>query len=135
MNEDSKIPDDEESSAFEKRARALFADRVATMDAATRSELTQARHAALQAAAKPGFVDSGAARWWLPAGGLAGAALAAMLFLNVRSPEAVLPGAAESSTDDMEIVASADNLDLLENVDFYVWMDSDSESGSSGSEG
>jgi anti-sigma-K factor RskA len=45
-------PDDEELERFEKRARALLEESVARIDARTRSRLNQARHAALDAAAR-----------------------------------------------------------------------------------
>jgi hypothetical protein len=99
---------------FEQRARAAFEDSTERLDAATRSRLTQARYAALEAArAKPRWL---AWTWGLPAG--LAAMLAVTLLFNGRSSEAPVP----STLDDLPIVAS-ENLDLLENVEFYAWLD------------
>lgn len=117
----------EKASSVERRAQALFEESVADLDGHTRSKLTQARHAALAAARAPGARWR---HWWLPAGGFATAALAALLFLNLRVPESMTSEV--PAVDDIEIIASADNLDLLEDVDFYSWLDSEPDAGSSG---
>lgn len=120
----------EELSRLERRAQELFRETTAELDGHIRSKLTQARHAALTAAQAPG------ARWrhWrLPAAGFATAALAALLFLNVRTPKPMNPET--PAVDDMEIIASADNLDLLEDVDFYAWLDTEPDAGLPGGAG
>lgn len=112
LERDELEPDD-----FKQRARALFEDSVERLDARTRSKLTQARNRALDE------VKQSAAwrRWiWAPAGGFAFAALVAVgvvLWPGV----ATQPGAA--ALEDLEIVADSDNLDMLEDVEFYAWLD------------
>lgn len=108
----------EQPSQLEERARALFEDSVERLDARTRSKLTQARHRALDE------VTKGAARrrWiWAPAGGFALAAIVAVVMWSggLRS------GAAPDSLalEDIDIVADSENLDMLEDVEFYTWLE------------
>jgi hypothetical protein len=109
--------DDLEPDDFRQRAQTLFEDSVERLDARTRSKLTQARNLALDE------VKKGAAqrRWiWAPAGGFALAAVIAVgvVFWPGRTPQ---PGAA--ALEDLEIVADRENLELLQDVEFYAWLD------------
>jgi negative regulator of sigma E activity len=120
------------SESFEKHTRALFHDSVESVDFATRSRLTQARHAAIEAAAatrrrpwfsRPGFLT--------PAAGVT-AAVVLGVFLWVGSPlgqhDATVAGA-QPNLEDLEIVASSDEgsgdaMDMLQDdIDFYDWAD------------
>lgn len=124
-------PDDNELTPLERRSRALFDDGVANLDAHTRSRLNQARQAALQVAEhrKHGF----AMRWLVPTGSVAALALVVMVSMQfMRGPTA--PNVQTSSgMEDMELVASADELELLQNdVEFYDWFDSPDAEATSG---
>ena len=105
------------SDELEHKARALFEDSVERLDARTRSKLTQARNRALDE------VRKGAARrrWiWAPAGGFALAAVVAVgVVLGPGRAQPPSPAALE----DLEIVADSDNLELLQDVEFYAWLD------------
>jgi hypothetical protein len=106
------------SDEFENKARALFDESVERLDARTRSKLTQARNRALDE------VQKGAARrrWiWAPAGGFAVAAVLAVgiLLWQDRTPSPAVAAAIE----DLDIVADQDNLDLLQDMEFYAWLD------------
>jgi hypothetical protein len=112
----------ESASDFERRSKALFDASVENLDGETRSRLTQARYAAIEAARKNSATNS---RWrlWVPAGSAAAAVLAVLLVFG--------PGMRNSGThvqplafDDMDIVTNEDEFDLLENVEFYSWLDS-----------
>jgi hypothetical protein len=109
---------DENESRLEQRTRAAFEASVANLDGRTRSRLNQARQQALAVAEKR---PRAWMRTLLPATGLATAALlAVMLQLNPaskvqRSPEAV-------ALEDLDIVADGDNVDLMQDIDFYAWM-------------
>ena len=106
------------SDELEHKARALFEDSVERLDARTRSKLTQARNRALDE------VKKGAARrrWiWAPAGGFALAAVVAVGVVLWSGRTAPQPGAA--ALEDLEIVADSDNLELLQDVEFYAWLD------------
>lgn len=105
-------------SDFESRSQRLFQHSTQQLDGRTRSKLTQARHAALDelhsTSHRPVWM-----RWW-PAGAVTAAAvLAVMLTLqSSQQPrdEAVLP------LDDFDIVATAEDLQIVEDFDFYEWL-------------
>jgi hypothetical protein len=122
---------DSANSALEARSRALFEDSVAGLDMGTRSRLTQARHAALEAA------DASGRRSWLmrsplwasAAGVTAAAVLGVALWfggpLSQHGPAADL----QSKFEDMDIIAASDEssgdaMDMLQDdIDFYAWAD------------
>ena len=104
------------SDELEHKARALFEDSVERLDARTRSKLTQARNRALDEVRK-----GARRRWiWAPAGGFA---LAAVVAVGV----VLWPGRTQvpspAALEDLEIVADSDNLELLQDVEFYAWLD------------
>jgi negative regulator of sigma E activity len=116
--------------ALEERSRALFLDSVERIDMRTRSRLTQARHAALEAAerARP--------RAWfmrmpvLTSAATVAAAMVLGVSLWVHAP-AVHQGAPPAETanfEDLEIVAASDNSQdnvemLQDDLDFYAWAE------------
>ena len=103
--------------ALQKRAKQLFDDSVDGLDAATLSRLNKARHAAIEASSRrlPPLLR------WAPVGGLATAAAVALLLL-LQSP-AVIEPPADATIVDMEILLSEDNLEMLEDLEFYDWID------------
>ena len=100
------------SDELESKAQALFEDSVERLDARTRSKLTQARNRALDE------VKQGATRRWIwaPAGGFAVAAVIAVgiVLWAGRGPQP------EAAIEDLEIAADSD---LLQDVEFYAWLD------------
>jgi hypothetical protein len=105
------------SDELETKARALFEDSVERLDAHTRSKLTQARNRALNEV-KPGA----SRRWiWAPAGGLAVAAVIAVVMVSGGLRSGNETGAL--ALEDIDIVADSENLDMLEDVEFYQWLD------------
>jgi hypothetical protein len=108
----------------EDRAKELFDESVGALDGRTRSALTQARHAALAELEKR--KDQGAWKIWGPLSGVVAAALVvAVVFGPVwtTTQQAAQEGGA-MPFEDFDIVADAENLELLENLDFYAWLDS-----------
>lgn len=108
-----------DQQAFEERTRSLFAESVQSLDARTRSKLTQARHVAL-AELNP----SRARAWTRSRAVLVGATAAVIVtvwigFANLGSQT---PETGELPLDDFDIVAEAPNLELLEEVEFYAWI-------------
>ena len=106
------------SDEFEDKARALFDESVERLDARTRSKLTQARNRALEEVKK----GASRRRWiWAPAGGVALASVVAVVMWSggLRSGAAPEVGALE----DIDIVADSENLDMLEDVEFYTWLE------------
>lgn len=107
-----------ESDEFERRTKELFDESVERLDGRTRSKLTQARNAAIEELKKA------PSRWhWLrtPMAGLVAAtvlAVAVVMWPSGRSSDSgVLP------LEDLDIVADADNIDMLQDVEFYAWLE------------
>ena len=130
--------DDKSLESFEERSRGLFHDSVEGLDFALRSRLTQARHAAVEAA------SARRRRWffrlgmWTPAAGVTAAAVLGV-FLWVGSPlgkHAVTVADGQPNLEDLDIVASSegsgDAMDMLQDdVEFYDWANKAANSGSS----
>jgi len=119
---------DEERLAAD--AKALFDDSVERLDAATLSRLNQGRQRALAAlgANRPG------GQWarWVPAAGVAAAAVVAVVVWQAGAPQRAAPG--PDSATDFEILLSEDSFEMLEEFEFYAWIDA-AELGPSGDVG
>ena len=109
---------DNDPTEFERRASAVLRDSADGLDGATRSRLTQARHAALSQLGQ----GSGWRSAWLivPGGAAAAAVLMALLLWNGN---AALPGGSGSTLDDMELLADAEGYELSQepDLDFIEW--------------
>jgi hypothetical protein len=105
-------------AALERQSKALFDASVAELDARTRSRLCQARHAAVAQA--PG--RSRRVRW-VPA--LASAAavvmIAVMLPRFTQQPQPMQDSWAVA--DDITLLMNDESLELLEEIEFYAWLD------------
>ena len=116
---------DSAHDAFEVGSRRLFLESVDGIDMRLQSRLTQARHAAVDAARSR--------RWWVPARawapGVAAAAAVLGAALWVALPAMYGAGADQPSLEDLDIVAAADGgagdaLEMLQNdLDFYDFAD------------
>ena len=109
---------DNDPTEFERRASAVLRDSADGLDGATRSRLTQARHAALS---QLGQGSGWHGRWLiLPGGAAAAAVLMALLLWNGN---AALPGGSGSTLDDMELLADAEGYELSQepDLDFIEW--------------
>ena len=114
-----------DSDAFEQRTRELYEADVAGLDAATRSKLTQARQRAL------GELDRPVA--WLPLSmpqtamaGLVVAIAGGWLLLRPGGlPEDGLPNIV--AADDIEILLAEEELEFLEEIEFYAWLEAQPE--------
>lgn len=124
MNErrDDKLTETDET--FVRQSAELFNDSVAGLDAATRSQLNRGRQQAL-AAARPGQL----ARWqtWVPVG--AAAAVTAVALVTFTGQEAPGPLTTPSVASDLEILMDGEELEMLEDLEFYSWLDLESEAG------
>jgi hypothetical protein len=126
-------PADEIMTEFERNARSVLEESVRRIDGRTRSRLNQARHAALEAAARA------PRRAWLrtftlmPAAGAVAAALLVAIVLWHREPQGTLPvvalDAQHSAVEDMDLLTDKDSIDLMEGWDgsFYEWAASQSD--------
>jgi len=120
-------------TALETRARELLRESADRLDGNTRSRLARARAEAVEAARGENRAGSG---FWLPAGALAAAAAVAFLVWSARErssepqltdnragiPSAV-DGSAQSPLDDLEILATNESFELLEELEFYAAID------------
>jgi hypothetical protein len=113
--------------AFETRSRALFQDSVDNLDFAMRSRLTQARHAAIEAAGRRAWY----LRWtvWTPAVGVTAAAvLGVALMVGPPLGQHGTLADGQSNFEDLELVASSegsgDTMEMLQDdIDFYDFAD------------
>ena len=122
------------TTAFERRAAALLRASAEALDGHTRSRLTQARHAALDALAtgsapRPFRVPG----MWLPAGALAAAAvLAVAVLIGQPGPERATL-ADTGAVEDAEILASGEGPELYaDEAEFYEWAGGDAPGGAGG---
>ena len=89
------------------------------IDDDTRIALGRARNRALESADPSGIPR------WLPAGALAGLVLVvAGYLLTSAPPDDALP---QLSADELAVIASEDELELLEEYEFYLWFDADEQ--------
>jgi hypothetical protein len=108
-----------EQQGFERRAGELLRDSADSLDAATRSRLTQARHAALEnISARPAWLDI---RVLAPGGAVAAAAVVAVVLWTGGMPRPA--GEAGGPFDDIELLADADAYELSQESDleFIEW--------------
>lgn len=100
-------------------------------DAATLSRLNRARQAALDAGLRPQRRP-----WWhwsLVAVATSAAVVLAVA-LTLRTPEISAPPVApvaleQSEVDDLELLAAGEDLELIENLEFYAWLEQQSLDG------
>ncbi len=110
-------PNTHDDERFADQAKELFDDSVERLDAATLSQLNQRRQAALaEVANKDSRVHWGR---WLPAAGVTAAAVVAVVMM--QGPAVVGPEVDEAT--DFEILLSEDNLEMIEDLEFYAWLE------------
>jgi hypothetical protein len=96
------------------------------LDGHTASRLNRIRQAALDQA----LVQRQRRPWQLPLYALAScAAVALALSLMWRVPEAPAPVAPVQAVDDFELLAGAEDLEMIENLEFYAWLEQQSLDG------
>ena len=106
---------------FEERAKRLFDESVAALDGGTRSKLTQARYRALEEL-KPRRQPMWT-RALVPAGAAAVVAtLTVMLWQGPLSPVDDESFNVAAVTD-LEILLSEEELDMIEELEFYAWLE------------
>lgn len=114
MNERNDVTAEDE---FAEKAKQLFDESVDGLDGETLSRLNRSRHAALAE------LDKGRAAWirWAPATGVAAAAVMAVIVWTG------IPGvddlSAPAVVTDMEILLTEDSLEMLEDLEFYSWIE------------
>ena len=117
---DSDKTDDE---LFLQRAKSVFDQSVDDLDGAARSKLNQARNTAIELA-DAGAVDIGRWQRWVPATGIAAAAVVAVFVWN-GSPR--VDTVDQVPVSDFEILLTEDSFEMLEDLEFYSWLEIDTQ--------
>lgn len=111
---------------LEQRAKELFDASVANLDGATRARLAQARNRALEARERPGFAALLMPPRWIAA--VSAAALAAVAVLAIwqggGAPDRPVEAAA---LNDLELLLAPDEFEMLEELEFYAWLEEQGE--------
>lgn len=89
------------------------------LDATTLAKLRRIRHDALTFS---GQSTRPPRRWWIPVGAIGTTVVAALVATWMTT--AVAPQAHVDGIEDIDLLASADNTDLYEQMDFYEWLES-----------
>ena len=114
-----------EDRDFEERMKLLFDQSVASLDGATRSKLAQARYRALEELGKrPQPTWS---RSWLPAGAMAAVALMSVMLWQGQMEPVADDGFDVAAVTDLEILLSEEELDMIEELEFYAWLEEQPE--------
>ena len=108
-------------SAFAGEAKQLFDESVEGLDGQTRSRLNRGRQAALEE------LETGRPAWvqWAPAAGVAAAAILAVVLWTGNQPIDELTPTASAA--DFEILLTEDSFEMLEELEFYSWIDLDED--------
>lgn len=114
--DDDRLPRD----AVEQRSKALFDASVISLSAGIRSKLAQARHAAVDSLQQPA---PSVLRKWLPAATAAAVALTVTAVLFTGAPLRRPASEATLTADDLALLLEDDSLDLIEEIEFYSWLD------------
>lgn len=101
---------------FLREAKARFDESVEGLDAATLSTLNRSRHRALEEAGR----HNPAVLRWVP---VTGVAVAVLVGVMVMQPEPVAVDPLPAGVDDMEILLGEESIEMLENLEFYAWID------------
>jgi len=120
--------DKQADEALVERARDLFDESVAGLDAETRSRLNRSRQRALAE------IGRGRPDWvrWTPAfGATAAAVVAVVLITGTPSVDLV---EAPASASDLDILLDEENLEMLEELEFYSWIEFDEQASAEGPE-
>lgn len=122
---------DQDDRRLEQTARALYRRRAAALEPEVRKRLAEARREALARAERP--AGRGLRLSVLVPAGAAAAVAAAAVILLIRQPGtdtdyAPLAGTSEPA-EDMEILLGSEELELLDDLDFYLWLEDEPEIG------
>ncbi len=112
--------------AVEERTKLLFDESVSSLDPQTRSKLTQARYRALEEL--EGSAPAGWRPRWIPAGVLAaGVLVVVMLWQGQPAVSPDTPAFDVAALSDLEIILGDGDLGLLQELEFYAWLDEQAE--------
>jgi hypothetical protein len=107
--------DEAADRAFEQRARAELRRGTEQTPPGVQAQLDRIVDGVLRQPPRPRII-----RFALPAGAVA---IIAGIFVTQQWRSPVAPAAATPASDDFALLLDGDNLDLLEQMEFYQWLD------------
>jgi len=111
-----------EKHDFDAFAREQLEETVDGMDGSTRSRLASMRHEAMDS------LHTRRRGWLLPVSALT--AMTAVALLVWMAPQQQSPVDVDTAAmEDMDLLASDVEMDLLENVEFYQWLEDNEHAG------
>ena len=110
---------------FEERTKLLFDESVAALDGETRSKLTQARYRAVAELAEQRTPIWN--RSWLPAGAAAAVAVLSLMLWQGQVEPLSDGGFDVAAVTDLEILMGEEELEMVEELEFYAWLDEQAE--------
>lgn len=109
---------------LEQQARGAFERSVAELDAATRAKLRRARRTALESLEAPRRgVLLGRSSSWIAAGAVAAVAISFAWLIPQNGGVPQQRAVQLASSPDVDLLLGKDELDMLEDLDFYSWLD------------
>lgn len=117
---------DRDNGMTEDRARTLYRRATEDLDPATRSRLARARADALRAQSRPSR-----AGWWAMAAAAAGVGAVGLALVLGPGGEPEFDRLAETDagTSEIELFLAEDNLEMIADYDFYLWLDAEPDAG------
>lgn len=117
---------DRKNAAVEERARALYREAAEDLDPAARSRLAEARENAIRSGS--GLARTGS--WALAAAAAALGAIVLALVLNTAGqPDFDSIAEAGANETEMDLFLAEDNLEMIAELDFYLWLDAEPDAG------
>ncbi len=110
---------------FEERTKLLFDQSVAALDGHTRSKLTQARYRALEELGQRRQASWG--RSLLPAGAAAVVAILSLMLWQGQMEPVSDRSFDVAAVTDLEILLGEEELDMIEELEFYAWLEEQAE--------
>jgi len=122
---------DNDLQDLEARARAAYQRESDALQPAVRKRLALARREALMAAAPRASRLAWGLPVWLPLGATAVAVAALAVVLIQRDQEDNYAELAQTAAtaEDMEILLGDEDFELLDNLDFYLWLEEQADAG------
>lgn len=113
---------DEQRDNFTQNVQQSLRDSENDIDELTLAKLHAARANAIDATAQPKSRN-----WSIPASLAAAFVLAFVTVIFTQNPNNELVGTDVALLEDIDVLSSNESLDLLENLEFYEWLDSNAD--------
>jgi len=122
---------DKDQRDLQGRARAAYQRESGAVQQEIRERLALARREALAAASPRASGFGGGMPVWLPIGATAVAVATLALVLTQRNHEGDYAELAQTAptAEDMEILLGDEDFELLDNLDFYLWLEEQADAG------